>query len=55
MKLRVYEKIILQLCSLKDRRLVLIRLGQIAFMAGQLSRKLKTVSKYTALLATLKS
>lgn len=55
MKLRVYERITLQLCSLKGRRLVVIRLGQIAFMAGQLSGKLKTVSKYTALLTTLNS
>lgn len=41
MKLRVYERIILQLCSLKGRRLVVIRLGQIGFIAAQLSKKLR--------------
>ena len=55
MKLRVYERIILQPCSLKGRRLVVIRLGQIGFIAGQLCRKLKTLSKYKLLLTPLKS
>lgn len=55
MKLRVYERIISQLYSLKGRRLVVIRLGQIAFKAGQLSRKLKTVSKYIPLVTPFKS
>lgn len=32
MKLRVYERIISQLYSFKGRRLVVIRLGQIAFV-----------------------
>lgn len=55
MKLRVYERIILQPCSLKGRRLAVIRLGQIGFIAVQLCKKLKTVSKYTLLLTSLKS